>query len=59
MNCLAIFNNYSMDGFYLALKVGTVFYLIFSVVEIFVLSLWVLKFFVNVYDDVKTLISSC
>lgn len=52
---LAILNDNSMEGFYLAFKVGAVFYFLISLIELFILSLWILKFFINIYSDIRQL----
>lgn len=56
---LAIFNDYSLENVCLALKVGSIFYLLLSIIEFIIFMLWIIKFMVNIVFDIKYLRNHC
>ena len=56
---IAICFDGSEPSVYLALKIGTIFYYLFAMVEMFLLSLWIAKFILNLKDDFKSINNHC
>ena len=56
---LAICFDGSEPSVYLSLKIGTIFYYIISFVEMFLLSLLICKFILNLKSDIKSLNNHC
>ncbi len=49
----AIFYKGGANGMSLACIVGSIFFIIFSIAQLFILSLWLLKFIFNIVNDLK------
>ena len=56
---LGLFFDGTESSVYLSMKVSTISYFVFSFIEMFILSLWIVKFILNLPYDLKSLFKDC
>ena len=52
--CFLIFYKNTLPSFFITINVGTTLYLIICLIQLFILSLWIIKFIFNILGDIKS-----